>query len=84
MDGREVRPSGGKHGHPEQAFCLCGSAWFKATVAINHDGSVNGLAGPYTCIECGEQYPLGWVGGITESGDWFDPSVPHGQESTDG
>lgn len=88
MGARDKHPSSSGNGHPMQAFCICGSSWFRASIAIQHDGSINGVAGPYTCIECGEQYPLGWVGSIRQNGDWYDPSVPdehgHHRESTDG
>lgn len=37
-------------------ICVCGSAWFRASVAIRDDWGVNFIAAP-TCAECGSPAP---------------------------
>ena len=75
-DEPEVYASGDGTGrHPDQAFCLCGSAWFRVAAAIEPDGNINGYTGPIECIECGETYPLGWTGSINDDGTYFDPGA---------
>lgn len=56
----DLYPSGigngepGPAGHPDQHFCVCGSAWFEgAVLAFERDGSINGRLGFLRCIECG-------------------------------
>lgn len=70
----EVFASGlGDGTHPDQAFCSCGSAWFKALISIEHDLHVNGYIGPLECASCGDILPLGWVGAKNQDGSWYDP-----------
>lgn len=48
----------GPEGHPDQKFCRCGEAWFEGgTLAFEKDGTINGAAGWWRCIGCGEPVP---------------------------
>lgn len=51
----------GPLGHPNLAFCHCGSAWFVATVCMEQDGVVTGYS-DLRCSECHEVKPLGFTG----------------------
>lgn len=84
MSDHEVFASGTGDGrHPDQAFCLCGCAWFHVPAAferiVGDDGvtytHMNGWSGPLKCMDCGEEYPFGWTGAITVAGEFFDPAV---------
>ena len=44
----------GPLGHPNVAFCKCGSAWFNAVVCFEQDGLVTGWA-KVACADCGDE-----------------------------
>lgn len=59
----------GPEGHPDIAFCECGSAWFSiegepSGVSIKGNGAVVAYVGFLTCVECGALKPHGWAGEV--------------------
>lgn len=51
----------GPMGHPNLAFCRCGSAWFDAVVALEQDRRVTAHT-DLRCHECGEAKPIDFSG----------------------